>query len=239
MNIQEPYKISSIDFSNIFIKRVKTIKNKKIIFLKYNSDNKTNNFVVQLSKLKVSQILSSTELECEILLDEYYAFLEALDDHITTMILNNKKEWFDNDVDMFQYERILHDNLSLNIKIINNSDFNTIIHFNEESIENFETIPDTELNAKVILEIYAIWIKDNRCGLLLRPINIDLKQKENNMYVYKFIDESEYETDNSMSSSGSSTKSSNLFLKESLEMSDLNNSTSSNDLCKDINNLIL
>lgn len=239
MNIQEPYKISSINFENIVLKRVKTIKNKKIIFLKY-SDNKINNFVIQLSKLKIIEVSSATEIDCEISSDEIYAFLEGLDDYIKNIILENKKEWFDDNIEMLQYERILQDNLSLKIKIVNNNEFNTIINFNDESVENFETLPDSEFNAKIILEIYAIWIKNNKCGLLLRPINIDIKQKENQLYNYKFIEESEYESDSGSSTkSSSSTKSNNLFLKDTLNLSDFNNSTSSNDLCKDISNLIL
>jgi hypothetical protein len=241
MNIQEPYKISSIDYNNIVLKRIKTVKNKKIIFLKYNSDNRINNFVTQISKLKVTEILSASEMECEIFSDDSFAFLEGLDDYIKNIILENKTKWFDDNIEMLQYQRILQDNLSLQIKIINNSDFTTQINFNDEQIENFETLPDVEMTAKIILEIYAIWIKNNKCGILIRPINVDIKQKDNNLYNYKFIDESEYETDNSMSSSNSlSSKSSELFLKDTLNITDINNnSTSSNDLCQDINNLML
>ena len=56
-NILEPYTISKVDFNNILFKKIKIIKDKKIIFLKYN-DEEINNFVIQISKLNEINILT-------------------------------------------------------------------------------------------------------------------------------------------------------------------------------------
>ena len=62
MNIQEPYKINNINFDNIVFKKTKLIGNKKIIFIKY-KDNKLNNFVIQLSKIKNNNVNGQNEIE--------------------------------------------------------------------------------------------------------------------------------------------------------------------------------
>ena len=62
---------------------------------------------------------------------------------------------------------------------------------NDELATNFDDVISNESNSKVILEIYAIWIKNSSFGLLLRPINISMKFKEKPVYNYKFLDDSE------------------------------------------------
>ena len=63
MNVQEPYRYSSINLENITYKKIKHMTNRKLIYLKYKDNNKNNNFVIQLSKLYGNNIISNNEIE--------------------------------------------------------------------------------------------------------------------------------------------------------------------------------
>jgi len=226
MNPKVPYKIKSIDFSNIVFKTPKVVKNKKIIFLKYNDlpqsifhksgetaqihlENKVNNnFVIQLSKLENNIILDSNEFEVEIKNSDQLNFINQLDDYIISNAEVNAADWFSHldDKSSINYQRMLNDNdeleiKTLKLKIINNENFKSVITLNDELIDDFSTLIESgETNyykSDIILEIYAVWIKNNNFGLLLRPVNLSLKYS--NVYNYTFINDSESESeDNSL-----------------------------------------
>jgi hypothetical protein len=187
MNLQEPLKISSINLENIVFKKTKIIKNKKIIFLKY----QTNNFVIQLSKLTNCNILSPNDVEFEINNKESTAFLEDLDNYIIAKLKTNPV-WFDNNTEI-DYERILKENDTVKLHLFNSDDLHSTVTLNDELINNFNEIDSSEVTAKTIVEIYAISIKNNKVSLILRPINISMKYDVKPVYNYKFIDDTSSE----------------------------------------------
>jgi hypothetical protein len=191
MNILEPYKINDVKFDNIIFKKIKMISNKKIIFLKY-KDDKLNNFVIQLSKIKNNNVNNQNEIEFIIENPNYISFFEKLDNFIVNQAHINHK-WFDHleNKSSVNYERILRDNNSIKIRLCNNSELVTNLVINDDIVTNFDDVTTNESTTKIILEIYAIWIKTNSFGLLLRPINILMKLKEKQIYNYKFLEESD------------------------------------------------
>lgn len=254
MNYQNPFKISTIDFSKIIIKKEKVIKNKKIFFLKY-KENKTNNFVIQLSDIKNNNVLSSNEIEFMITDSEYINFFENLDNYIINLSKNNIN-WFNLDNSMsIDYKRILNNNNSLKLKLCNNNELQTKIVINNENVDNFDDIDNNNSTTKIILEIYAIWIKSSSIGLLIRPININMKINTKLSYNYKFLDESEYndsdnESDNesllfdNIQSEINNNNNMNLFMKnENKNFFMFNENTtstiSSNEIEEELNKLIL
>lgn len=194
MNVQEPYKISDIDFNNIVFKKTKIIGNKKIIFLKY-KDTKLNNFVIQLSRIKNNNVNNQNEIEFIIDNQSYTDFFEKLDDFIVEKAQQNHM-WFDHleNTNSMNYQRILRDDNSIKLRLCNNEELVTKLYINDEIASNFDEVISNESSTKMIMEIYAIWIKTNSFGLLLRPINILMKFKEKPIYNYKFLEDSENET---------------------------------------------
>jgi hypothetical protein len=191
MSVQEPYKIIDINFNNIIFKKTKLISNKKIIFLKY-KENKLNNFVIQLSKIKNNNVNNQNEIEFIIDNSSYTNFFEKLDDFIVEKAQQNHS-WFDHleNTSSMNYQRTLMDDNSIKLRLCNNKELVTKLIVNDEVVSNFDDILSNESTTKMIIEIYAVWIKTNSFGLLLRPINILMKFKENPVYNYKFLENSD------------------------------------------------
>jgi hypothetical protein len=216
MNIQEPFKLNDINFSNIVFKKTKLIRNKKIIFLKYKS-NKINNFVIQLSKIHNNNVNSSNEIEFIIDNKNYTSFFENLDNYIIEQAQHNHL-WFDHleNKSSLNYQRILQDNNSIKLSLCNNEELVTKLLLNDEEANNFDDVISNESTSKIILEIYAVWIKSTGFGLLLRPINISMKFKEKPVYNYKFLDESDNEsTISDVSDSHFQTEKNNVYEDDS------------------------
>lgn len=199
MNQKVPYNIKSIDFNNIILKTPKNIKNKKVIFLKYTENKCNNNFVIQLSKLENNIFMGSSEIECDINNKEQINFINNLDDYIISLGKENSTEWFSHvdDKSSIDYQRILQYNNSIKLKLVNNENFKTIVSLNSEIIEDFNDLDNISSSSKILLEVYAIWIKNNSFGLLLRPVNIALTYI--NSYNYNFINESTSDSDDNNS----------------------------------------
>lgn len=236
----EPYKIDDIILSNIVLKKTKLISNKKIIFLKYKDDN-LNNFVIQLSKIENNNINNENEIEFIIDNKKYIDFFETLDDFIINKSKENY-EWFNHleDTSSMNYQRILRNNNSIKLKLCNNEELITKLIINDEIVNNFNNITFDESTSKIILEIYAIWIKPNSYGLLLRPVNISIKCKENTFYNYEFLDDSEtseslieYDSDTDINSNNE------LFISNNELFVRTNSSNSSSDLENDLINKII
>lgn len=185
-NILEPYTISKVDFNNILFKKIKIIKDKKIIFLKYN-DEEINNFVIQISKLNEINIINKNEIEIKIIDKKLINFFESLDNYIIETSKNNPS-WFDN-IDSLNYFRIIRNNNFIKLKIINNEDLKTKLFLNNNKIDDFNDLQNLNYSIKIIMEIYAIYIKKDGFGLVLRPINISLTS--NQSYNYEFIEDSD------------------------------------------------
>ena len=196
MSLLEPYKISDIDFNNILFKKVKLYGNKKIIFLKY-KNNKINNFVIQLSKINNNNVIDSNEIEFIIDNNSYTNFFENLDNYIIQQALLHH-EWFDHltdkDKSSISYQRILQENNSIKLRLCNNEELITKLFINDDQHINFDDVISNESTSKIIFEVYAIWVKTSSFGLLLRPVNIAMKFKEKPIYNYKFLDDSDNES---------------------------------------------
>ena len=238
MNIQEPYKIHDIKFDNIVFKKTKLIGNKKIIFIKY-KDNKLNNFVIQLSKIKNNNVNNQNEIEFIIDNPMYIDLFEKLDNFIIEQAQNNHI-WFDHldNKSSMNYQRILREDNSIKLRLCNNEEVVTKLFINDDMCDNFDYIISNESITKIILEIYAVWIKNNTFGLLLRPINILMKINEKSLYNYKFLEDSDelqseekinYESEND---SITSNNESQLFIKT-------NNIFTNNSSSDELDKLIL
>jgi hypothetical protein len=247
MNVQEPYKISDISLNNIVFKKTKLIGNKKIIFLKY-KDDKLNNFVIQLSKIKNNNVNNQNEIEFIIDNPNYITLFEKLDDFIIDQAQKNHT-WFDHldNRSSMNYQRILRDDNSIKLRLCNNEELVTKLFINDDISYNFDDIISNESTTKMILEIYAVWIKSNSFGLLLRPINILMKFNEKTVYNYKFLEDSEekninYEsdTDNKSTISNNNLDTNNqLFIKTNGIFTNNSSFSSTDDLENDLNKLIL
>ena len=243
MNINEPYKINDIDLNNIVFKKTKSISsNKKIIFLKY-KDKKINNFVIQLSKIKNNAINNQNEIDFVIDNENYTEFLENLDNFIVTKASQNHA-WFDHldDISSMNYQRILRDDNSIRLRLCNNKDLVTQLIINDDIVSNFDDIFSDESTTKMILEVYAIWIKSNSFGLLLRPVNISMKIKEKLEYNYKFLEDSDDESNVSEYNDELTPDNNELFMKTTDFFTNNEETLSSSDDSEDdlnINKLIL
>ena len=224
MNLLEPYNVSSIDFNDIVFKPPKIIKNKKIIFLKY---KKNSNFVIQLSNLANNYVIDSNEIEFEIKNTKVIDFLNNLDNFIIEQTKTKINEWFNHidDLSSIDYQRIINGENIIKLKILNNDSFKTKVTLNDEEIDDFNEI-DGNVSAKAIVEVYAIWIKNNSFGLLLRTIKIGISQT---VYNYKFLesDDEEKESENIVF-----IKNNNLNISE-------DPLTSTTDTSNDLNKIIL
>jgi hypothetical protein len=261
MNVQEPYKLSDIDLNNIVFKKIKLIKSKKIIFLKYKNPKLTN-FVIQLSKINNNNVNNSNEIEFIIDNESYINFFENIDNYIIDQAQLNQS-WFDHleNQSSLSYQRILQDNNSIKLRLYNNEELTTQLLINDESATNFDDVISNESSSKVILEIYAIWIKNSSFGLLLRPINISMKFKEKPVYNYKFLDDSEnnselsemseldFQTEQNKTSKKTSSSSettidksennNELFIKTDGLFNNNSSASSSDSFENDLNKLIL
>jgi len=228
--IQEPYKLNEINFNNIVFKKTKLIGNKKIIFLKY-KDNKLNNFVIQLSKIINNNVNNSNEIEFIIDNENYINFFEKLDNYIINQSQINQL-WFNHlENKSLNYQRILQDNNSIKLKLCDNKELVTNLLVNNENVTNFDYVNSHKSTTKMILEIYAIWIKNNSFGLMLRPINIAITLKEKLVYNYKFLNDSDNDSDNEVTELSASH-----FQTEINNKSFYNNNDDSNDDSNDDNN---
>jgi hypothetical protein len=236
MNTLEPLKLVSLSYDNIIFRKTKNIKNKKIIFLKYKNKLKESNFVIQLSKLINTNIIEKNIMELKITNDDDIKYLNELDNFIILYLRNNNigNNWFvDNNTTPINYNRILFNKNILKIKLFDNSEFKTNILLNDEPINDFSSILSPKSTSKVILEFYAICIKTDSVCLLLRPINIAIKYDKCNFYNYKFIKDSdsdseyEYNGDTEYENNGDIELTNDLFIKNNSISNNLKNDSES------------
>jgi hypothetical protein len=187
MNTLEPLKLVSLSYDNIIFRKTKNIKNKEIIFLKYKNNFKESNFVIQLSKLINTNIIEKNIMELKVTNEDDIKYLNELDNFIIHHLRNNTIP--------INYNRILSNKNILKIKLFNNNEFKTQILLNDEAIDDFSSILSPNSTSKIILEIFAICIKTDSVCLLLRPINIAIKYGKCNFYNYKFIKDSDSESE--------------------------------------------
>uniref|UniRef100_A0A6C0DA29 Uncharacterized protein n=1 Tax=viral metagenome TaxID=1070528 RepID=A0A6C0DA29_9ZZZZ len=249
MSVLVPYKISSINLENIVYKKTKIIKNKKIIFIKYSDNNKLNNFVVQIPKTTNNIVSQHNEIEIPINNIDLINFLNKLDNHIISSA-KESGDWFEHldDKSSIDYQRILYNNdtdvKSIKLHLFNTVDFKTNLQLDNNTIDNFTDLTTSDTSNRIILEVYAVWIKSNSFGLLLRPVNISFTTNITSVYNYKFIDDSDADSD-TLSETDlnlNSDHENDLFIKNNIINlnidSNSNSQTSSDDLENDLNKII-
>ena len=205
MNNNVPYKINEIKLSNMCYTNMKSNKKKTIQYIKYNDDSKVKNFIFQTpTLLNINDIIIKNNLVTELdiplsgksfnKINKFEKLLSDLDTKIIKDAPSNPK-WFTTfpRIKEMKYHKILREHNGkdiLRLKILKTNDFETKILLNNNKIKNNEIPKNSWI--KILLEIYAIWINDTGFGLFIRPILIDIKTIQHNIYNYNIIeDESE------------------------------------------------
>ena len=206
MEKTDPYRITNINFNNLVYSKCKKRENKKVIYVKYQDRDKMNNFVFQLPTLlnigefnEINNILEiDFPLYCKdrekdkILID----FFKDLDKKIISDAKLNSRQWF-GDISSSKYQNIIRktnsdnqflENGLLRLKILKTPNFETYIRINNKR-NNLSNIK-SPCWAKILLEFYAIWINKNGFGGYFRPIILDFRRMEKDLYNYKLLEDS-------------------------------------------------
>jgi hypothetical protein len=117
MSYLEPYKISDIDLNKIVYSKIKETKNKKIVIIKYNDNNKFNEFVFQLPTLlninKAELFNEYSEIELALIgknyskINDVINFFNNLELKIKDDAHNNAHTWFKNNNDIINFQKII------------------------------------------------------------------------------------------------------------------------------------
>jgi hypothetical protein len=209
MNYQEPYRIHQINFDNIVYSKIKSTETKRIIFIKYNENKKQNPFVIQCpSLLNINEPYRVSndyhELEIPLITQEkdksnnLFNFFEELDKKIITDAKVYSKIWFDNiKNDSIKFKKIVKDSDNfkegmIKLKIIKNTDFETMIQIENKKRINVKDIP-VDYWCKMLIEIYAVVInyQAGTFSIFIRPIILSFKEKQIHSYNYKFLEDSD------------------------------------------------
>ena len=200
MKYQNPFKLSEISFNNLLYTKIKENNKKKIVYIKYQDKKKLKKFVFQTPSFDYKNNLKSygkyheicIPLKCdnEVKELEIENFFNQLDEKILYDAKINNKNWFNKE--QIKYQPIIRDkdnNKYIKLKLIKTPDFETILQINNKDKIGYDKIPEDSW-AKMILEVYAIWINENGFGLFIRPILISFKPKEKLEYNYNFVEDS-------------------------------------------------
>lgn len=220
--MQKPLKISEINTDNIVYTKIKKSRNNRIIYIKYQDNNKLKNFVFQSPSLLsvFSPIKQENYYDIDFNLDFkdtdkgnlFINFLESIDKKIIYDASINSHLWFDS-LDI-ENKEVLHKSIIredeeckngvLKLNIVKTPEFETILKLDQKRI-NINDIKDN-LWCKMILECYAILISnDLKLSLYIRPIILSFKTIEVINYNYDFYDESDDDVDSDVN---------NLFIKK-------------------------
>lgn len=212
MNIQEPFKTSSVDFNKIVYPKTKNGESKKLVLIKYNEKSKMKNFVFQTPTLLnlFKPELNGNYADIEIRLvgkeqnkvNKFKKFLNDLEDKIKTDAQYYGSSWFnlENDNQTINFQKIVrysdkHSEGTIKVKIIKNNDFETILQLNNNKRIGVGDVSE-DTWCKMILECYGIWINTNNdFGIFFRPILISFTPKEIKVYNYQFHEESDEDND--------------------------------------------
>jgi hypothetical protein len=188
-NILEALTISKIDLDNLVLTKVKQVNNKKIILVKYGKNK--SNFVFQTPSLDlVSKQDTSVEVSLsgkeKVKVNNFINFLVNLESKLKYHAQENYSHWFNNSSQTINFQKLIREsdqykNGTLKFKLINTPEFKTQINnFTDNNLAK-------DVWAKIILELYAIWIdKQNNFGVYFRPIIVSFENKLK--YNYKFAD---------------------------------------------------
>lgn len=206
MNTKVPYKFENIDLNKIKYTDVKSNSTKSVVYLKYLDNNKLKNLVIQspsllninqpIKKDKVYNLDIPLKAKSNDKTKEFIDFLNAIDYKIIKDATKNTS-WFNNvsNTDNIKYQKIIRTGNDdyphmLRVKILNTNDFETMIQINNKKMIDIDSIPQDSW-AKVIFELYAIWINNSGFGLYMRPVLISFSPNNKVEYNYKLLDDSE------------------------------------------------
>ena len=213
MNYQDPLKISSVDFTKMVYPKQKQTQNKKIILIKMNEKNRLKNFVFQtptllnINKPDNEQSNGYAEIEVAFIgkeqkkVDRFIKFLNELESKLKTDAIYNASSWFNltGDNDTINFQKIVREsseykNGTFKLKILKNSDFETILQLDNSKKIKLQDVPENSW-CKMILEVYAVWINSNNdFGIFLRPVLISFSAREE-LYNYRFVESDEEQED--------------------------------------------
>ncbi len=204
-----PFKIEDIDFDNIVYKSIKSNSKKTVVFLRYKKKNTLKNLVVQTPTFfNINSAVSnnSNHYDLDIPLhgkkqdkvNKFIKFLRDLDKKIIMDARINSSSWFNQfDTEEMNYQETIRTsddkrftNGMIRMKIIRNSDFQTLLQLNNQTNIDVDEIPSNSW-VKMILEIQAVWINSNGFGLFVKPILMSFIPIE--IKKYRFIEDSEDE----------------------------------------------
>jgi hypothetical protein len=211
MNYQDPLKISSVDFSKMVYPKQKQTQNKKIILIKMNEKNRLKNFVFQTPTLlninKPEESNGYAEIEVAFIgkeqkkVERFIKFLNELETKLKNDAIYNASNWFNltGDNDTINFQKIVREsseykNGTFKLKILKNSDFETILQLDNSKKIKLQDVPENSW-CKMILEVYAVWINSNNdFGIFLRPVLISFSAREE-LYNYRFVESDEEQED--------------------------------------------
>lgn len=241
MNSKTPYKIENINLNNIRYTNVKSGKNKTIVYIKYNDNDKMNNLVFQtptfininnfINKNKVYEIDVPLHGKSKEKIDIFINFLNKLDNKILNDAKKNNN-WFDNflkDNKTTKYQKIIRKsennqfkNGMIRIKLLQSTDFESIIQVNNKNNICMDDIPKDSW-IKMILEVYGIWITEQGLGLFIRPIIFSFKTRNSIGYDYILLEESEEEVE--LDDIIHTVNDNSIFIKKESELQNDNSKT--------------
>ena len=263
MTSKVPFRINELQIENMCYTNIKSNKKKTIQYIKYNDNNKIKNFIFQTpTLLNVNTIVTKNTniYELDIPLsgksDNKINNFEQLLNNIDCKIIKDARvnhKWFISfpNQKTMKYQKIIREtniesnNISQNkknilrLKILKTNDFETILQLNNNKIKASEIPKNCWI--KAILEVYAIWINENGFGLFIRPILIDMKTIQQNIYNYKIIEDDSDEIDDMddmlCTVQENTTPFSNLFIKSENDITtsvlELDNNNSSATVADD------
>ena len=166
--MQNPLNFNEINMNNIVYKNIDDSNNNKIIFLKYKEENVLKNFLIQIPKCECS--IENNIITLLTLKKSISSFIDNVEEKIQNDINIYKNVWFDHikKKNKIKFQKSIVDNLQL--KIINNNNFQTKIMINNTLINIFDKnnfIFDNPTHCKILLELYAIWINNYNIGIIL------------------------------------------------------------------------
>jgi len=235
MTTKKPYRFDQVDFNKIKYGQVKHTDTKTIVYIKYEDNNKLNNFVVQTPKLyNCNDVIEKNgvfNLDVPLVgqskekVDLFIGFLNNLERKVIGDCKVNG-HWFDNFIkdDSMKYQKIIRESDEykegvIRGKIIRRNDFQTILQYGNRKLIKHSDIPKNSW-VKMLMEIYAIWVNENGFGIFIRPVLMSFSKMENNIYNYGLLESDSDDEDDVIN-----TEVDSIFMRQK----DVNNNDSSNN----------
>ena len=209
--MKKPFRTSEINFDNILYSNPVIKDDKTNILLKYNVNNKKNQFLIQtpelvaLSKPKLNkdvyEINVGLESKSSKKINNFLKFIENLDSKIENLGKNNS-DWFGKS-DNF-YKKIIREDpkfpngvLKLKVKKNNIPNFLKVTK-NKQSDESLLENINEGSKIKLVVDIFGLWLRKKNntyyYGVYLKPVLVD--HREEVIENISFIEDSDSDNDN-------------------------------------------